>query len=66
MHGFFGEENRPGLLAWNHDPQQEIDQQAWYAAWNKRNDHREAKPERADPKEFGEAATNAGQHTISS
>jgi hypothetical protein len=36
------------LFAGYHDPQQQVDQQAWHAAWNKGNDHRQAKPERAD------------------
>jgi hypothetical protein len=63
--GFLTDIDGQPLFTWHDDPKQEVDQQARYAARNKRDDHCQTEPEGADPKEFTESATNTGQHPIS-
>jgi hypothetical protein len=52
------------LFTWDHDPQEQVNQNAGHATWNKGNDHRQTEPKGTDPKEFGEPTANTCQHAI--
>lgn len=54
------------LLAWNHDPQQEIDQYTWHTSRDEGDKHSEAEPKRTDTKKLSQSTTDACDHTVPS
>jgi len=56
--------NKLHLFAWDHDPQQKVDEQTRHAAWNECNDQRQPEPERADAEEFCQTATDTRDDAI--
>ena len=52
------------LLGRNHDPQQQVNQNARYAARDERDDHTQPEPECTDAEKLGQSATNTGQHPV--
>jgi hypothetical protein len=52
------------LFAWDHDPEQEVDEQARHAARDEGKDHAEAEPKWTDTKEFTQPTTHACDHAV--
>ncbi len=49
---------------WDNQPEQQVWANAGDAAWQGGDQEKQPEPERADAKEFGQSAADAGQHSV--